>query len=74
MAGEFVAGLVEGELPVNGRTPGVTLGHTGLYVRTQLVLRGDALVAALSSDGREFEFDHVEPGGVFGRIVNLEAG
>ena len=40
----------------------------------QFVLRGDALVQALAGDGRELEFDHVAPGRVFGRVIDLEAG
>lgn len=29
---------------------------------------------ALASDGQEFEFDHIEPGSIFGGIVYHEAG
>ena len=43
-------------------------------MRAQFVLRGDALVQALAGDGRELEFDHVEPGGIFWRVMDLEVG
>lgn len=35
---------------------------------------GDTLVQALAGDGREFEFDHIEPRGIFGGVMHLEAG
>ena len=43
-------------------------------MRAQFILRGNALVQALAGDGREFEFDHIEPGSIFGRVMDLEAG
>ena len=43
-------------------------------MRAQFVLRGDALVQALAGDGGAFELNHVEPGGIFGRVMDLEAG
>ena len=49
---EFLAGLVERELPINRRSPGVPLGDTGVDVRAQFVLHADALVQALAGDGR----------------------
>ena len=69
-----LSGLVERELPLDGRSPDVPLRHTGFDVRGQLVLGGNALVQTLTGDGRAFEFDHVEPGGAFGRVMHLEAG
>ena len=44
-------------------------GHVG----GEFFERGDALVQALAGDSREFELDHVEPGGIFGRVVHIEA-
>ena len=73
MAGEFLVGLVERELPVDGRSPGVPLGHAGIDMGGEFVPGGDALVQALAGDGGAFELNHVEPGGIFGRVVDLEA-
>lgn len=43
-------------------------------MRRELAQRGDALVRALTSNGGEVEFDQLEPGGIFGRVIPLEAG
>ena len=73
MAVEFSAGLFEGKLPFDGGAGGVALRHAGGHVGGEFFQGGNALVQALAGDGREFELDHVEPGGVFGRVVHLEA-
>ena len=77
MSVEFDAGSGQRKLPVYRGTSGVALGHTGCYISREFFERGDALVQALAGDGREFEFNHVEPGSIFGRVVHLvhfEAG
>lgn len=74
MSAEFNAGLVKGKLPVGGSLAGVALGYAGGNLGREFVQGGDALVQVLAGDSREFEFDHIEPGGVFGRVVHLEAG
>ena len=50
------------------------LRHTGVDVRAQFILRGDALVQALAGNDGAFEFHHVEPRGIFGRVMDLKTG
>jgi hypothetical protein len=68
------AGCGEGKLPVYGRASHSTLSYAGGDVGRGLVQGGDVLVQALAGDGRAGEFDQVEPGGILGRVVHLEAG
>ena len=70
---KFDSGLIEGKLPADGGAGGVALRHAGGHVGGEFFGRGDALVQALADDSRAFEFDRVEPGGIFGRVVHLEA-
>lgn len=74
MAVEFDTRFFQGELPLHGGPRRMALGHAGSDMSREFVQGGDALVQALAGDGREFKFDHIEPRGVFGRVVDLEAG
>ena len=74
MSVEFGAGFFQGELPFYGGPRCITLSYASGDVGGEFVLRGDALAQALASDGREFELDHIEPGGVFRGVMHLEAG
>ena len=74
VAVKFGAGFGQRKLPVDRGAGSVALGHADGDVGREFFQGGDALVQALAGDGGEFEFDHVEPGGVFGRVMHLEAG
>ena len=71
---ELDAGFGQRQLPVNGGLSGVALGHASGQVGGEFLASRDALVQVLAGDGRELKFDHIEPGGIFGRVVHLKAG
>jgi hypothetical protein len=74
VAVEFDARFFKRELPFYGGLGGIMLGHANGDVGREFVQDGDTLVQALAGDGREFEFDHIEPGGVFGGVMHLKVG
>ena len=73
MSVEFDSGLAEGKLLADGAAGGVAPRHAGGHMGGEFFERGNAPVQALAGDGRAFEFDHVELGRVFRRVVDLEA-
>ena len=74
MSVEFDAGFFEDELPSYGGPHCIAFSHASGDLAGEFVLRGDALVQALTGDSRAFEFDHVEPRSVFRGVMHLEAG
>lgn len=74
MAVEFDARFIKRELPFHRGPRRITLGHARGDMGGEFVEGEDALVQALAGDSREFEFDHIELGGIFGCVMNLEAG
>ena len=66
MSVEFDAGFGQRTLPVDGGAGGVALRHAGGHVGGEFFQGRNALVQALAGDCREFELDHVEPGGILG--------
>jgi hypothetical protein len=74
VAVEFDAGFSQGELPFYRGSGCMPLSHASSHVGNELLQGGDALVQALAGDGRQFEFDHVEPGCIFRGVMDLEPG
>lgn len=74
MAVEFDAGFFKRELPFYGGLRRITLGYASGNMDREFGQGRDALVQALAGDSGEFEFDHVEPGGIFWRVMHLKAG
>ena len=64
--------VVGGEPPVGGGAEGITaLLPSGRFI-TQGVLVGNARVKDLSVEDTQFDFSHVEPTAVFGRVMDLQ--
>ena len=61
-----------GELPVELDALGITFPDNSQDFGCELVDSWDAAVKTSTSDGREFDLDHVEPTGRLGRVNELE--
>jgi hypothetical protein len=59
---------------MDGSLRRVTLGYAGGNVGREFGEGGDALMQTLAGDSRELKLHHVKSGGVFGRVMHLEAG
>ena len=73
MAVKFAACFFQRELPLYRGPGGIALGHARGDVGREFLLGGNALVQAPAGNGREFAFDHVEPGRILRRVMHLEA-
>ena len=66
--------MVDSELPADFDTLHLPFVASAIDLLGQLGLGGNAPLRALAGEGREVQFDLVEPGAALGRIVDLEAG
>src|SRR5690606_34503460 len=71
--GETPARLGDGEAPNDRCGGGIARRHPGGRLRLQRGAVWQAPVQALPRQHTEFEFGHVQPTAMLGRVVNLEA-
>jgi hypothetical protein len=62
-----------GEHPLDAGTSGIALILPSGDLRFETFPLGNAAVQALRTQHADFNFDHVQPTGVFGREVELQA-
>ena len=74
MAVERLAGLVDGELPMDFDALGLALVAPAIDLVGQLRLARNAPLQALAAQGREVELELVEPRAALGRVDEAEAG
>ena len=58
---EFETGVINGELPVNGRMETVSRLKPSLNSEAEEVTRGEALAETLPFEDTKLNFSHVEP-------------
>ena len=58
---EFETGVIDGELPVNGRIETVSSLKPSLNSEAEEVARGEALAETLAFEDTKLNFSHVEP-------------
>ena len=68
----FGAGVLGAEPPINSGRGGVALGLVGVDGPGQSGFVGVASPEASSGQHAEFDLRHVQPTGVFGRVVKLQ--
>jgi hypothetical protein len=61
-----------GEAPVDSGCGGIAVAVPGGDLGFQGRLVGDATIQALAVQYTQFDFSHVEPAPMFGRVVDLE--
>jgi len=68
---EFDAGIIGGEVPVDGVNTGVPPFCPGGHGLTHCRLIGKALPEALSRHHAQFHLRHIQPTAMFGSVVDL---
>jgi len=72
LAVEGLAGLLDGELPVELEALLVALAAPALDLIGELGLGRKAPLQARAREGREVQLDQVEPGAALGRVAEVE--
>src|SRR5258707_13407716 len=72
-AAHFGAGFVGCEHPIDASACGVSLSFPGVDFAAEPVWVVDPAVEALAAEHADLDLDHVEPTGVLGRVMELEA-
>ena len=72
-AAYFGAGLIGCEHPFDASGGGIALSFPGSNFGFDLCLCGDPPVQALAAQDSDLDFNHVEPAGVLGDIVELQS-
>jgi hypothetical protein len=70
---EFDRRILGGKAPGDGDLLLITSSGPGRYLLLSLLKGGQALRQALAIQCRQFDFRHIEPTGVFGSVMHLEA-
>src|SRR5258707_3953792 len=72
-AAHFGAGFVGCEHPIDAGAGGVSLSFPGVDFAAEPVWVVDSAVQALAAEYADLDLDHVEPTGVLGGVVELQA-
>src|SRR3954453_13231087 len=72
-AGQLDPRLVGCELPLNASAGGITLSLPGLDLSVENLALADAAVQALAVQHTDLDLCHVQPAGMFGRVVEFQA-
>ena len=72
-ATEFSASIASGEAPVDGNLSMITLCLPGLRLVDQGGIIRQTSLQALPAHGADLDFGHVQPAGMLGRVVKLQA-
>ena len=62
-----------GEHPLDALVAVISSALPGSYLGDEEVLAVDATIQALPLEDTDFDLHHVQPAGVFGRVVELDA-
>ena len=68
---QFGPGLLGGEPPINGRALGISALLIGVHLPSERRYIRQAAIETLPVQHTEFDFGHIQPAAMFGRVVKL---
>ena len=69
---KFLAGIADGEAPVDRLEFGISFAHVGVDSFAQGIFIGNTSCKTGSGEDGEFHLGHIEPTAVLGRVVKFQ--